>query len=556
MSTIPTRPSRSWRHDDGRLSVQGGVPLTELEALLGHSFRREDVTTVGGLVLRCLRPGTPERRADRGGWLRVHGGAGGAPPGPPGDGDSAGPAEAAPAEEAAMIWVVFAVGLAARHLRRHGGHGAGLAQPARADRAVAAPARGGARLHCRGWREMEQYLSVTADARRRWASIVVGAAIPACSPASRSPSLALAAGARGGALRALRRLPDSPLAGPAPGRTRSAMLSCRCSVRWSRVVGLLLPARRRPGRQRVARRSGGKAPPSVSPRDDELIMVGGVMTFTERPVREVMTPRTDIVAVSEDDALEDIAAGLRARADTAGSRSIAARWMRSSGCCTPSTCSSSSPAIACRSDRWRSRRPAAPAATCCSTCSGSGATWPWCSTSSAAPSALSRSRTCSRNWWARSSTSTTCHAAPGIGGGDPMVFEADGSTPVSAIEERFERGVARLPAPVPHRRPAGRAGGPDSAGRGALPGAGPRVRRGAGVTHPGGAGADPPRPAGSRWSSRSQPSRAPPSDDPYRSPSSGRCWTWCARATCAAFLALAEKAEPADLGDVSGLAGR
>lgn len=36
---------------EGRLSVEGGVPLSELEALLGHSFNREDVTTVGGLVL-------------------------------------------------------------------------------------------------------------------------------------------------------------------------------------------------------------------------------------------------------------------------------------------------------------------------------------------------------------------------------------------------------------------------------------------------------------------------------------------------------------------------
>jgi magnesium and cobalt transporter len=36
---------------EGRLSVEGGVPLSELEALLGHSFHREDVTTVGGLVL-------------------------------------------------------------------------------------------------------------------------------------------------------------------------------------------------------------------------------------------------------------------------------------------------------------------------------------------------------------------------------------------------------------------------------------------------------------------------------------------------------------------------
>ncbi len=36
---------------EGRLSVEGGVPLSELEALLGHSFNRGDVTTVGGLVL-------------------------------------------------------------------------------------------------------------------------------------------------------------------------------------------------------------------------------------------------------------------------------------------------------------------------------------------------------------------------------------------------------------------------------------------------------------------------------------------------------------------------
>lgn len=36
---------------DGHLSVEGGVPLAELESLLGHSFHREDVTSVGGLVL-------------------------------------------------------------------------------------------------------------------------------------------------------------------------------------------------------------------------------------------------------------------------------------------------------------------------------------------------------------------------------------------------------------------------------------------------------------------------------------------------------------------------
>ncbi len=36
---------------EGRLSVEGGVALSELEGLLGHDFHREDVSTVGGLVL-------------------------------------------------------------------------------------------------------------------------------------------------------------------------------------------------------------------------------------------------------------------------------------------------------------------------------------------------------------------------------------------------------------------------------------------------------------------------------------------------------------------------
>lgn len=36
---------------EGRLSVEGGVPLSELEAILGLNFGREDVSTVGGLML-------------------------------------------------------------------------------------------------------------------------------------------------------------------------------------------------------------------------------------------------------------------------------------------------------------------------------------------------------------------------------------------------------------------------------------------------------------------------------------------------------------------------
>jgi CBS domain containing-hemolysin-like protein len=73
---------------------------------------------------------------------------------------------------------------------------------------------------------------------------------------------------------------------------------------WSRVLGFLLPARNatRPTDLRSIWREGA----AVMENDDELMMVGGVMAFTTRPVREVMTPRTDIVAIEENAPLEEI----------------------------------------------------------------------------------------------------------------------------------------------------------------------------------------------------------------------------------------------------------
>ncbi len=38
-------------HEDGHFSVQGGLPLADLEAEVDHDFGREDVSTVGGLML-------------------------------------------------------------------------------------------------------------------------------------------------------------------------------------------------------------------------------------------------------------------------------------------------------------------------------------------------------------------------------------------------------------------------------------------------------------------------------------------------------------------------
>jgi putative hemolysin len=74
---------------------------------------------------------------------------------------------------------------------------------------------------------------------------------------------------------------------------------------WSRILALVLPARvaTRATDLRSIWREGAAAGLRA---DDELVMVGGVMAFSVRPVREVMTPRTDIVAIDEASALEDI----------------------------------------------------------------------------------------------------------------------------------------------------------------------------------------------------------------------------------------------------------
>jgi CBS domain containing-hemolysin-like protein len=73
---------------------------------------------------------------------------------------------------------------------------------------------------------------------------------------------------------------------------------------WATMVGVVLPARnpdpsddvRALAREGTASGVGG----------DELVMVGGVMSFAARPVRAVMTPRTDVVALPHDAGYDDV----------------------------------------------------------------------------------------------------------------------------------------------------------------------------------------------------------------------------------------------------------
>ncbi|MGH7591167.1 MAG: CBS domain-containing protein, partial [Gemmatimonadales bacterium] len=65
---------------------------------------------------------------------------------------------------------------------------------------------------------------------------------------------------------------------------------------WSALLAPVLPSAAETDPDLLLRSiaSGG------SGVDPELVMAGGVMTFSERPVREVMTPRTEVVAVPEE----------------------------------------------------------------------------------------------------------------------------------------------------------------------------------------------------------------------------------------------------------------
>lgn len=90
-------------------------------------------------------------------------------------------------------------------------------------------------------------------------------------------------------------------------RAEIAVVRLRPVIRpWTAFLGVVLPTRQPDpdadvqalAREGAATGLGG----------DQLMMVGGVMTFAERAVREVMTPRTDIVAVPHDVAYPDLEA--------------------------------------------------------------------------------------------------------------------------------------------------------------------------------------------------------------------------------------------------------
>jgi CBS domain containing-hemolysin-like protein len=201
-----------------------------------------------------------------------------------------------------MTWAAVAIGLIVAAFGATAG--AALLSVSRAEltRAVARRLRGAA-PSLEWLAQIDSYLTA-ASATTSLGVLLIGAAIPGL--------LAGSATSRGLIVLALLAVPVVLLAAYLVPRWLTQPRAASVAERvipvlrpWSRVLGLLLPARAatRPNDLRSIWREGA----AVGLRaDDELVMVGGVMAFSVRPVREVMTPRTDIVAIDEHAALEDI----------------------------------------------------------------------------------------------------------------------------------------------------------------------------------------------------------------------------------------------------------
>ncbi len=202
-----------------------------------------------------------------------------------------------------MIWTVLAIGLGLAIFGAVAGTALVSLSRLELTRAVAGQLKGNP--GSLGWlAQMEQYLGVTATLTAL-GMILIGAALPSFFTGYTLSALAL--------VLVLVAVPGVLLAGyfiprwlarRRAERLRDLVVPVLRPL--AAVLGLVLPARTVPGASelRAVWREGAAGGLAA---DDELLMVGGVMTFTERAAREVMTPRTDIVAVAEHDSLEDIA---------------------------------------------------------------------------------------------------------------------------------------------------------------------------------------------------------------------------------------------------------
>ena len=201
-----------------------------------------------------------------------------------------------------MIWGAFLLGLALTLLGSMAG--AALVYVSRAElaRAVSRQLRGGSSALT--WLSRIESILTAAAATSAFGVILIGAAVPAIF--ARSGMLLLAP------IVALVAVPFVLFSGYLAPRWLTASRADRVTSvampllePWARLLGVLLPDRR-PSRATEFRTLWREGAAVGLRADEDLRTVGGVMAFASRPVREIMTPRTDLIAIPEDATLQDI----------------------------------------------------------------------------------------------------------------------------------------------------------------------------------------------------------------------------------------------------------
>lgn len=201
-----------------------------------------------------------------------------------------------------IIWGAFALGLALTLLGSMAG--AALVYVSRAElaRAVSRQLRGGS--SALAWLSRIESILTAAAATAAFGVILLGAVFPAVF--ARSGALWLAP------IIALVAVPFVLFSGYLAPRWLTASRADHVTKvampllePWARVLSVVLPARR-PSRATEFRTLWREGAAVGLRADEDLRTVGGVMAFASRPVREIMTPRTDLIAIPEDATLPDI----------------------------------------------------------------------------------------------------------------------------------------------------------------------------------------------------------------------------------------------------------
>lgn len=201
-----------------------------------------------------------------------------------------------------MTWVAVALGLLLTLFGATAGTALVYVSRAELARAVSRQLRGGS--SALAWLSRIEAILTAAAATTAFGVILLGATVPALlagkGPAVLAPVVALVA------------VPFVLFSGYLAPRWLTASradavaeLATPLLDPWARLLGAVLPARR-PSRATEFRTLWREGAAVGLRADEDLRAVGGVMAFAHRPVRELMTPRTELVAIPEDAQLHDI----------------------------------------------------------------------------------------------------------------------------------------------------------------------------------------------------------------------------------------------------------